>query len=69
MVNFQTQEMIGHFFEEQWVFEECLKIYKSLFLKENVVNFEFFWNIKDSLGLKKLTNLDAKGAKRNYKLL
>ena len=31
---------IGQFFEAQWVFENCLKTVKSLFSKENVVNFE-----------------------------
>ena len=43
---------IGHFLEAQWVFEKCLKTVKSLFLKENDVDFEFFWKFKTSLCLK-----------------
>ena len=37
---------ISKFFKEEWAFEECLK---SLFSKENVVDFEFIWKLKDSL--------------------
>ena len=37
---------IGQSFDSQWAFEEWLNIDKSLFSKENVVNFGMF---KDSL--------------------
>ena len=40
---------IGKFFEAQWVFEKCLKTVKSLFSKENEVDFEFFRKFKVSL--------------------
>ena len=42
---------IVQYFEAQWVFKKYLKMVKSLFLKENVVDFEFFWKFKDSLYL------------------
>ena len=42
---------IGQLFEAQWAFEECLKIDKSSFSKENVADFEFFRMFKDSLRL------------------
>ena len=42
---------VGWLFESQWAFEECLNIEKSLFSKENVVNFDFLWMFKDSLFL------------------
>ena len=42
---------IGQFFEAQWFFEKCLKTLKSLFSKENDVNFEFFRKFKISLCL------------------
>ena len=45
---------IGQLFEAQWVFEKCLKIVKSQFSRENVVNFKFF--------------LKFKGAKRSVKM-
>ena len=59
---------IGQFLEAQWVFEKCFKTVKSLFSKENDVDFEFFRNFKISLCLEKLTNLKAKGAKRSVKM-
>ena len=34
---------IGQLFEAQWVFGKCMKTVKSLFSKENDVDFEFFW--------------------------
>ena len=34
---------IGQFLEAQWVLEKCLKMVKSLFLKENDVDFEFIY--------------------------
>ena len=49
-------------------FEKCLKTVKSLFSKENDVDFEFFRKFEISLCLDKLTNLDAKGAKRGVKM-
>ena len=42
---------IGQLFEAQWVFEKCLKLVKSLFSKENDVDFEFFRKFKVSLYL------------------
>ena len=42
---------IGQLFEAQWVFEKCLKTVKSLFSKENVVDFQFFRKFKVSLCL------------------
>ena len=42
---------IGQFFEAQWVFEKCLKTVKSLFSKENEVDFEFFRKFKVSKNL------------------
>ena len=42
---------IGPLFEAQWVLEKCLKTVKSLFLKENDVDFEFFQKFKASLWL------------------
>ena len=59
---------IGQIFVVQWLFENFLKTVKSLFLNENVVNFEFFIKFKVSLCLKGLTNLVAKGAKRSVKM-
>ena len=50
---------IGQLFEAQWVFEECLNIDKSLFSKENVVDFEFFRKFKD-LCREWLIHLDGK---------
>ena len=32
---------MGQLFESQWAFEECLKIDKTLFFKENVADFNF----------------------------
>ena len=43
---------IGQFLEAQRVFEKCLKTVKSLFLKENNVDLEFFLKFKISLFLK-----------------
>ena len=43
---------IGQLFEVQWVFEKYMKMVKSLFSKENDVDFEFFWKFKVSLRLK-----------------
>ena len=40
---------IVQFFEAQWVFEKCLKTVKSLFSKENDVDFEFFRKFKVSV--------------------
>ena len=40
---------IGQLFEAQWVFEICMKTVKSLFSKENYVDFEFFRKFKVSL--------------------
>ena len=40
---------IGQFLEALWVFEKYLKTVKSLFLKENDVDFEFFRKVKISL--------------------
>ena len=51
---------IGQLFEAEWVFENCKKTVKSLFLKESDVDFEFFRKFKVSLCLDWLTNLDAK---------
>ena len=42
---------IGQLFEAQWVFEKCMKTVKSLFLKENDADFEFFRKFKVSLRL------------------
>ena len=42
---------IGQLFEAQWVFEKCLKAAKSLFLKENDVDFQFFRKFQVSLCL------------------
>ena len=42
---------IGQFFAVKWVFEKCLKTVKSLFSKENDVDFEFFRKFKVSLHL------------------
>ena len=50
------------------VFEKILKTVKSLFLKVNDIDFEFFLKFKISLCLELLTNLDAKGAKRSVKM-
>ena len=43
---------IGWLLESQWAFEECLNIEKSLFLKENVADFDFLLMFKYSLRLK-----------------
>ena len=59
---------IAQLFEAQWVFEKCMKTVKSLFSKENDVDFEFFRKFNVSLCLEKLTNLDVKGAKRSAKM-
>ena len=59
---------IGQFFEAQWVFEKCLKTVKSVFLKENIANFEFIWMYKNLLCLESLTNLNAKGVKGSVKM-
>ena len=40
---------IGLLFEAQWYFKLCLKIYKSLLSKENVIDFEIFRMFKDLL--------------------
>ena len=45
-----------------------MKTVKSLFLKKNDVDAEFFRKFKVSLRLEILTNLDAKGAKRSIKI-
>ena len=45
-----------------------MKAVKSLFLKENDVDFEFFRKFIVSLRLEYLTNLDVKGAKRSVKM-
>ena len=37
---------IGHLFEAQRVFEKCMRTVKSLFLKENDADFEFFRKFK-----------------------
>ena len=37
---------IGQLFEAQQVFEKCMKTVKSLFSKENDVDFEFFRKFK-----------------------
>ena len=58
---------IGQFLEAQWVFEKCLKTVKSLFLKENEVDFETLWKFKSSNNCQ-LTYLNAKGAKRSLKM-
>ena len=42
---------IDQLFEAQWVFEKCMKTVKSLFSKENDVDFEFFQKFKVSLWL------------------
>ena len=42
---------IGQLFAAQWVFEKCMKTVKSLFSKENDVDFEFFRKFKVSLRL------------------
>ena len=42
---------IGQFLEAQWVFEKCFKTLKSLFSKENDVDFEFFRKFKVALRL------------------
>ena len=42
---------IGQLFEAEWVFENCRKTVKSLFLKENDVDFKFFQKFKVSLRL------------------
>ena len=42
---------IGQFLESQWVFGKCLKTVKSLFSKENDVDYEFFRKFKVSLRL------------------
>ena len=60
---------IGQLFEAQWVCEKCMKTVKSMFSKENDVDFEFFRKFKVSLRLDKLNNLDSKGAKRSKKSL
>ena len=59
---------IGQCFESKWVFEKFLKTVKSLFLRENEVDFEFFWKFKISMWLEWLTNLNVKGAKRSVKM-
>ena len=59
---------IGQLLEAQWVFEKCMKTVKSLFSKENAVDFDFFRKFKISLCLEYSTNLDAKGAKRSAKV-
>ena len=59
---------IGQFLEPQWVFRKCLKTVKSLFSKENDVDFEFFRKFKISLFREKLTNLNTKGVKRSVKM-
>ena len=48
---------IGQLFEAQWVFERCMKTVKSLFSKENDVDFEFFRKFKISLRLEWCTDL------------
>ena len=40
---------IGQFLEAQWVFGKFSKTVKTLFLKENEVDFQFFWKFKISL--------------------
>ena len=37
--------------DAQWVFEKCMKTVKSLFSKENDINFEFFRKFKVLLRL------------------
>ena len=49
-------------------YEKSLKTVKSLCLRENGVDFEFFWKFKISLCLKLLNNLDTICSKRSVKM-
>ena len=55
---------IGQLFEAQWVFEKCLKTVKSLFSKENVVDFG---NLPNAQRLTVLRIIDQFGRKRCQK--
>ena len=59
---------IGQLLGAQWVFKHSKEFRNRLHFPSKTVNCRFSTYFKDSLSFQKLTNLEAKGAKRSVKM-